>query len=274
MTPADTEQRQNATIPLLTAFIHELNIVRRHLMTYPSGHPMIDAAMDKLLQQSEPLFASRDTLQLGIGKQGLLYEQQWFGQEHPALRDFAASLAQLDIASIQFNGKPDKTELEKLISLMGTEPQIVHAEVGLIGTLEQLQLEKIEITPVDYTAFQTTELDPEQQEQLAETLWDDFLDNLMADSLFSGSSTAKSLKGLELSGIAEILNQNFSAGSSDAQLNEQLIANFIQQLGSLGAFKKKPGQQFFQLIEKLNPELRRQFLNSSFRQLAEHPEVS
>lgn len=248
----------------LASFLHELNITRRHLLTYPQGHPMIDSAIEKVVAKLDPLFSVYDQIQLGVAQNSLLFKELWIGKDQPSIRDFANALAQLDIASLHFRGQPDKSELLKLADLMNFDRQSIHSKGGLTAAIEQLNLRQIVITPIDFAVFQATELDPEEQEQLAESLWQDFIGGLLAQAHPTDFTPRQ---------LAEALNKQYEASGSSAAC-EQAIADFIQQMARLGDYKQKPGKLFFELIEHLNPELRRQFLDSTFRHLANSPEFA
>ncbi len=262
----------NADIEALSSFVHELNITRRHLLTYPAGHPMIDDALEKVLALLTPLFELHNNLSIGVAKDALLFEQQWLPNNKPSVRDFANSLAQLDIAALHFRCKPDSSELIKLAELINSDRQLISEQGGISELIEKLQLKQIDITPVDYAAFQTTELNPQEQEDLANSLWENFLSALMSHSLLPNEGQTLKLADLGPKELAEILNRNYTLVSKDIESTpDQAIADFVRQLRATGEHKQTPGQQFHQLVEQLTPELRRQFLDSTFRHVDNNP---
>jgi len=255
----------------LTSFIHELNIARRHLLTYPPGHPMITSATGKVLDLLNPLFAHHNSISLGVAKNSLLFEKQWLDKNNRSVVDFSRSLTELDIAAVHFREQPDEQELIKLATLLNSDRQTVNQLGGLEAYLQALQLRRTEITPVDYTAFKTTELTAEEQQQAATNLWEDFLNSLLDESLGQQQGATR-LSSLDPKAIADFLNRNYSiATDSTANLHDRAIADFVRQVRNVGQQQNAPGQQFYQLLEKLEPELRRQFLDSTFRHVASQP---
>lgn len=269
-TQTDLDQQRTIDLQQLADFIHELNITRRHLSTYPPGHPTIDKSFEKLSGLLDPLFTAHASISLGVSKDALLFKQQWLAKGNPNLREFANTLARLDIAAVHFRGKPGKTELFNFVNLINSDRQSVQENGGITELLQQQQLTQIEITPVDYAAFQTTELDPQEQERLAESIWENFITGLLDNSLFHKQQQPLNLNDLDPQALAKLLNQHYSLDMGGAT-TEHAIEKFIKQLRLLGQKGQAAGLKFHQLIEQLNPELRRRFLNSTFRELADSP---
>ena len=205
----ESHVKQPTDSEILTNFIHELNITRRHLQTYPLGHPMIDGAINKVLELIDPLFERHNSISFGVAKESLLFDQQWLDKNNRSIKDFSQALTDLDVAAIHFRERPSQSELLKLAELVNTDRQTIVQQGGLEAFLEQLQLSQTDITPVDYKAFQTTELEPEEQEKLAASLWEDFLSCLLDDSL-SKQQGATTLANLDPKAIAEFLNRNYA----------------------------------------------------------------
>jgi len=263
-----TEQDQAKNVQLLASFIHELNITRRHLQTYPPGHPIIDKACDKLLDLLDPLFRRFQNISLGVAKNALLFEHKWLEKSDPRVCDLATALSQRGIAAVHFGSQPDKTEILKLAGLINLDPKKIIARGGLPQILPKLKLDKIEITPVDYSLFRTADQEDQDEEQIAEKMWEDFLSRLL-----EGTLTDQPLTKLDPKAIAEILNRNYAQSQDHDSINyDQAIANFVHQM--LTAKTASSGQLFAQLLENLTPELRRQFLSSAFRYLDNDPSVS
>src|SRR5512139_3855150 len=74
---------------LLSDFIYSLNIARRQVTAYPSGHPMIAAAAEKLLALLEKVLEFRREVTLGIARDTLLLDGKQLDHTNPVYRDFA-----------------------------------------------------------------------------------------------------------------------------------------------------------------------------------------
>ena len=93
----------NLDKPLLTAFLHELNIARRKLLLYPADHPQVSASTSKTLEILNELFYSDPVITLGIAPNALYFEQLWLDKEDSTNQEFAKFFSALGIASISFH---------------------------------------------------------------------------------------------------------------------------------------------------------------------------
>lgn len=267
---AQTDQeKQSAEQQLLANFIYELNITRRHLQTYPPGHPMINGAIEKVLAKSEALFRVHQDILLGVAEDALRFEDQWLDRSNPNYQDFAKALAQRDIATIHFREKPNRTDLLRLSELLSYDRQYLREQGGLDTVLQRLKLACITVVPIDYAAFHATELEPGQQDQLADSMWEKFLAGLMESSLVYREGHEKEIIKLDPQVVAEILNKHCDLTNTENAAHDQAIAHFIEQMGLIEGGHLAVGEKFAKLVEHLNPELRRHFLNSTFRHIAE-----
>ncbi|WP_072905956.1 HEAT repeat domain-containing protein [Malonomonas rubra] len=259
-------QKKEEQTRLLASFIHELNITRRHLNTYPAGHPIIDSAYDKLRLLLTPLFKEYPKFAFGVAKGTLLFDHQWLDRNNPRINDFAKVLSKLDIAAVHFHSQPEKVELLRFAELINLDQQKVSSEGGLEKLLKQQDFTCLEITPVDYSVFRITEQDV-SKEELDEKLWENFISRLL-----EGHSGA-SQRELDPAAVAEILNSNFALGDgSESNDFEQIVSDFIRHLKT--AKVEKSGEQFAALVRNLAPQLKQQFIATATQQLDRDPTVS
>jgi len=254
---------------LLASFIHELNITRRHLQTYPAGHPIIDSAYEKLQKLLVPLFSEYPAFAFGVAKGALLFDHQWLDRDNARINDFAKVLSKLGIAAVHFHAQPEKAELLGFAELINSDPSKISTAGGLEKLLKQQQFSCLEIIPVDYSVFRLTEQDV-NKEELDEKLWENFISRLLENSAQLPSDTSRT--ELDPALVAEILNRNFALGEDGERCGYQrIVADFIHHLKA--AKVEKSGEQFAALLESLEPQLRQQFLSSAIEQWDRDPTV-
>jgi hypothetical protein len=229
---------------------------------------MIDSSMDKVLQLLEQLFEFREIITLGIAKNALLFEQEWLDKNNPVYRDFASALAQCGVATISFIRHPTRDELIQFINILRSDRQTIIDSGGFDTLLSQLQVTHIQMSSVDYSSFHTTDEEHLEGKQHSATLWEDFLGTLIAgetDTQEGHEETSSSLV-LDPKIVADILNQKYQLQENNSDSDyDQVISTFISQYQHSGQQKSSTESQFAELIGQLTPELRRQFLNSAFR---------
>ena len=254
--------------PLLTLFLHELNVARRKLSLYPAEHPQISASVGKTLNILNDLFHSNPIITLGISPHALYFEQLWLDKEDATNQEFASYFSSLGIASISFHSGLSGPELIRFNQLLRADRKTIEQYGGFDQQLEQQQITHITVIPIDYDAFQASQdLDASEMES-ADHLWENFLHGLHNGILdFSGNS------GIDLTTVADIFNQKLVGNEAERKQTSQSIHRFIEN--SL----RQPGKateqhdndkNLVELLEKLSPEAQQEFLNSAFLSLDRH----
>jgi len=265
---------------LLSNFIYELNIARRHVTSYPSNHPVIGTAVEKVLQLLTALLSSRNAFTLGIAKNTLLVGETLLDHSNPVCVDLANLLFSQGIAAITFHKKLTPKELLAFYGLIILKREQVEEEGGLTAALARRGITCIQVQTIDYRAFQTTEeelLDGKQQpipQEQPSLLWENFARSLMAGSL----SQEDQLVDLDPAVLAELLNRRKDRGQaprteSDLRNYAKTISHFIQQLEKerRSGTRQEMIRRLATFISHLSPELRSQFINSVFSSLANSP---
>lgn len=254
--------------PLLTAFLHKLNVSRRKLSLYPPEHPQITASVDNTLDILKELFHSDPTITLGISPDALYFEQLWLDKEDSTNQQFAKFFSELGIASITFRSGLKGSELIRFNQLLRSDRNTIESFGGLDKLLEQQQVEHISVVLIDYDAFQANQ-DFTGQEPAAENLlWENFIHGLHNGSLDFGGLEDP----LNLSAVAGIFNQKLVGNQSEREQSSQsiglFIENSIQQSGDLS--RTDNNKKLVALLEQLSPEAQQEFLNSAFHTLDRH----
>ncbi len=265
---------------LLSNFIYELNIARRHVTSYPSNHPIIGTAVEKVLQLLTALLSNRNTFTLGIAKNALLVGETFLDRSNPVYCDLANLLFGHGIAAVTFHKQLTPKELLAFYGLIILKREQVEEEGGLTEALARREITGIQVQTIDYRAFQTTEeelLDgtrqPIAQEQPS-FLWENFARGLMAGSLGQEGQ----LVDIDPAVLAELLNRGHEQGQGaktgrDFQDYADTITRFIQQLEKerRSGTRQEMIRRLATFISRLSPELRSQFINSVFSSLANSP---
>jgi hypothetical protein len=258
----------------LSDFIYDLNIARRQLALYPEEHPQLQQSHARVLQVLAKLCQVSDVVTLGIAPETLMYEQQWLDADNPVYRDFAHFLSARDIASISFHRALDIAELIRFNQLLKRDPQGIAEEGGLALLLKQQQIHHISLIPVDFAAFQPTAPAAPSGADDAD-LWEAFLQGLTTNQLDPEGSAKSREEGLSLGQVATLLNQTDGRSPAAKAAYEQAIGSFIGTMQNHSRTqRKKISSQLAALVEQLNPEVKRSFLNSAFRALDQHVDES
>jgi hypothetical protein len=267
---------------MLSNFIYEINIARRHMSTYPTGHPMIDTATDKVLLLLELLFEFRPEIGLGVAREALMFEGEWLDRKNPVYRDFAAFLFRRGIASIHFMRHADRDELIRLNQLLRSERDEIQKHGGYATLLDIQQISHVKIVPIDYQSFTNVEeerISRSDYDSEREPLWENFLHGMMEGVIDPEGSGIYMPTDFDPRLVAGILNRKAEGQGMNGKENyDAVITSFIGSANTAGSGSRGVGrkgaasEELGEFINALNPELRRQFLNSTFRTLDTNPD--
>ncbi len=258
----------NPDKPLLTCFLHELNISRRQLSLYPPEHPQIVTSINRTLDILGDLFFSHQVITLGIAPDALYFEQLWLDKEDPAHREFANFFSAAGIASISFRRGLNGPELIRLNQLLCSNQKAPETLASLDNQLEQQQIEHISLVPIDYDAFQAN-LDLTQQEPATgNQLWENFLHGLHSGILDFGDSDST----IDLAAIADIFNQKLVGSQMEREQSSRSINSFIENSIQATTNTQSPAsnEKLSVLLDKLSPDAQQEFLNYAFQALDHH----
>lgn len=250
---------------LLADFLHELNISRRSLTLYPMSHPQVAATSGKTLQRLDRLFSNRTSVTFGIAPQALFFEHQWLDKDNPAFKTFAIFLSSLGIASISFEQGIDAEQLIRFCQLLRSDRTTIESFGGFKLMLEQQQITKISIVPIDYSAFQASDRKSEQHKTANNDLWEDFLHGLLEDILELGDDGFH----LDPRTIAALLNEKMA---TDDTLPLTAVNSFVSNLlGREPTATQVPEVQLGELVNHLTPGLQSSFLHETLEALKSNP---
>ena len=146
---------------LLSDFIYELNIARRCGLSYPPGHPRIQASIKKVMSLLGRLLEFREKITLGIARDVIVVEKYHLDKKNPVYRDYAKSLFQLGIATLTIDRNLTEEEFLKFNEILGLNRERLKDEGGLPAILQGSGFGHLEIQLIDYGLFQVSEAAPE-----------------------------------------------------------------------------------------------------------------
>ena len=264
-------QDTNLDKPLLTAFLHELNISRRKLSLYPPGHPQVTASVGITLDILNELFYSNPVITLGITPNTIYFEQLWLEKEDSTHQEFAKFFSALGVASISFHKGLKDSELISFNQLLGSDHKSIKSFNNLEKSLDQQQVKHISVISIDYDAFQGNQDITEQGTGKESRLWENFIHGLHHGIIDFGDLEST----LDLNVVANIFNQKLVGSQTEREQSSRSIDLFIENSIQLrGGSQTKTDKKLVTLLEKLSPVAQQKFLNSALHALDRHQEAA
>jgi hypothetical protein len=263
----DTNVNENPTggidTGLLATIIHELNLARRYVSSYPKGHPVVSRSCERAAEMFGRLFSTQDEITLGITKESLLLGADSLERLTPVAKGVARILFHHGIALITFRKGLTSQEIEKFNEILMSKRERVAACGGIEKLVSEAGIGHLQIRKIRYDAFQVSD-EPsggELRGRESSSLWESFVRRIMQDDLSSAGIQDCPVTPEEL---AEILNS--SSDESPSLIAECLETSMWERSGpeALPATERESLRKIGAFVGRLNPELRRRFLDGVF----------
>ncbi len=269
---------------LLSEFIYALNIARRQINSYPAGHPVINAAAERLLALLPKMFEFRSDITLGIARDTLMVGDQVLDTLNPIYRDFATNLFDARVASLSINKDVNAAEICKFFEILRYKPEDLADRGGLHRVLSLANIKGFQAKGVDFGAFHTKEVEkvhaPKSKliEDETAVLWKSFASGLVAGTLDPNGEKLAPDVPLDPVLLAEIMNREEGVEGKNLVRNyEEAITLFLKE-ADRDQLQSKVCQETLgrlgDLVGSLKPELRRRFLNSTLKSCSDRQEIA
>jgi hypothetical protein len=270
----------------------DLNIARRNWSAYPSGHPLIESSIKKLLESFATLCKDGVVVPLGITRDGLLLGEEFVEKNNQICRSVASVLFERGIGALIVLQPPNRSELLSLLGILALKREEVFAQGGVDKIWHEAGITALEVRAIRYDRFSGTEEQQLNNEpaQPEGSLWEQFVLMLMQGEV--GLSVTDARGDVRPEVLAAALNAYFSkrmgAGSglstntlrSTTTIIQKVLTSSCRDEGSAntGSFEKEScdveedwsgfaqdmpviKSDLTAFITALDPVLRRQILN-------------
>jgi len=243
----------------LSVFLVQFSIALHKNGAYPPGHPLLNAAVESVVQRLGDLLKDRPSLSIGVARSQLVLDGVATDQANPVLRELAQRLHRHQLGAIKFSQGFGPDEIEDLLQVLGTDVQIAGKPVGA-GTPDELQRwPHVRLFPLAYDAL---ELGAEEStrkpsvEGAAGVLW---LGLAAAALMQPGDGTANPAAA-EAGEIAQAINEH----RRDASY-AKVIVDYLMHLGHELRLSEGPESTMLRervsgLLRALKPEVLQQLL--------------
>ncbi len=275
--PIDTRMLSDAVI--------ELNISRKNVGIYPPGHIQITKSIDRAFDVLLKLFEIRQEMTLGVAKDTLFVGQDYLDQRNPVYRDFALSMNQQGIAAVTFIRGLDREEVVRFHRIITTKPEEIMAMGGIAKVVAASALPHIKVMAIDYGSFHLTEekeifkTQPKPGEKTGDKpgagLWQDFVSLLSTGTLATGGEgiSFKDSAQIDPAELAKLLNDRKLDPGAAVQSYDRIISSYVRTSAERKQLTKEQSDTIANLntlLKDLHPDLRKQFLSTAFKNVAEH----
>lgn len=245
---------------LISDIIIELNISRRSVAMYPKDHPSVEKSLNRAFEHLKNLFELRPELTVGIAKDTFIIDDYYLDRKNPVYRELALNLNRLNIVYITFiKGLTidELYEFNKLISEKSGELD----EEKFQNKLKDSKLKHIKMGFIDYNAFSFTEGET-LKNIIKISLWEKYIYGLLEGTLRT-EDVDEQFREIPPEILAQILNKTYTENLKQ-ETYDKVITTYIKT-SSESAISSKDLKKLLEVINKLRPELKKQFLSSTIK---------
>jgi hypothetical protein len=263
----------NLDTKILSNFIVELNIALRLVTSYPKNHPVITTSIQKVLRLLEELLEFREEIAIGVARDTLMAGFAVLDPKNPVYRNLAKVLFDHDIAAITFKRNTTSEELLNFSGLMFRKREDIRDSGGIEKVAAEAGISNIRVKKVNYSYFRTTEEDRiapvagDAGRKNESALWENFVHGLLDGTVDPNGVHTAFADALEPGVLADMMNKLDYRSAIKMESYLETIASFVGELDqgeSDAGFHNDLIEKFSSFVSRLNPELRRQFLNGTF----------
>ncbi len=239
--------------------IREFNIARRHVSSYPKGHPLVSGSCERVASLFRELFNDRDELTMGIAKDSLIIDGISFNTISPFALHFARSLFYHRIAVVTFKKGLTVDEIEKFNHTLAEKREDIALKGGIERVFQEAGLTNLNVKEISYDGIKVIEHASGKQDSVegsTTSLWEMLVKELMTCDLHS------SIMPPDQEFLAEVL-QNQS--SENQFLGMERLATFMGKNAALQPMSFQEADAFSWILEfvgRLKPDLRKHFIAS------------
>lgn len=261
----DESERISLDARLLSDAIIELNISRRNVSIYPKDHPSVEKSLSQAFGFLQRLFELRPEITLAIAKGTLIIDDYHLDRKNPVYKEFALHLSRMNIAYVTFIKGLTKDELYTFHQLTSENVRNSSAD-ALQEILKERNLIHINAGFVDYGAFSF-----EEGKTVKDTtnvqLWERYIYGLLEGTLQTDGISSDVMQGTSPEMLAQLLNR-VATDHLKGEAYDKIITTYMRK-SSERAFSSQELKRLMDFINRLRPELKKQFLSSAVSTVAQ-----
>jgi hypothetical protein len=259
---------------ILSKAIYAFNIARRQINAYPAGHPVVLTSAKNLLASLIELLEFKDEVTIGIARDTLIVSGHDLDNNDPVYSDLAGSFSRANVASLTINKELTENDICSFFSMLSKHTTQGKEHGNFVEELRNSGLKGINAKGVDFSVFHSKEVDNLKPmkahlvEDESTALWKSFIDGLVHNTLDpNGVKSSPIVTDVDPDTLAEILNgtsselQGETIGSYEKAITTFLRHSDENQTGP--NVSEDDVGRLGEVVARLNPELRRRFLNST-----------
>ncbi|TNF53593.1 HEAT repeat domain-containing protein [bacterium] len=260
----DQKEELSLDARLLSDAIIEINILRHKATLYPEGHPSLEEALRRVLELLQDLFELRPEITLKVAKDVLIIDESYLDKKNPIYKEFALSLSAKTIAYLTFSQGLTKEELFTFYQFISKDFEDASPE-AIQEDFKGCNTPHVTVGFVDYSAFSFKEGEIEDGDS-EKHLWEKYV-QLLFEGTLQKEEEYSAISEIPPEVFAHLVNETATDSMSD-ETYERVITTYVRR-STEKTLLSRDLRKLVKFINRLRPELKKQFLSSSFKSFSQ-----
>jgi hypothetical protein len=243
-----------------------LHLALKNIRLYPPGHNLLQAKLSDAHQALTRILTKKNHLFFGVAKDTFTYAGSLVGENSPTCTAFAKLLTRHEIASITFSKGISQHSLFLFLKAVSVLPEQQTTGENIIQDISSLNIPHLKVELIDYTHF-TQNINGDGKS--APLTWITFAQKLTSGALIHSDElkvAGSRPKAITPKTLAATINKKLGNHQVILQQFSDLLDQLLQQTPQQYSATSFGGQELSQTLSSLNPELQKQFLNTTLKQ--------
>ncbi len=268
--PEVTEQCVDAAV--------QFNIALKNVRIYPSSHDQVKLSIKKAFESVNKALSVNRKITFSVAADRFFVQETDLSHVRMGLSTLISSFSGHEVSGLTFRQGLDGPQFECLLELLAASPDTIKQDGGLLFNPKLKQIRNVDIIPVDYSLFHVDEKKEHEAGKPVEDrgderdIWLSYSKKLVSSTHcahMEGESDNKLLDEQDPEVIADFLNTYDLKENETLQFYEEMLDCLIEQADPEN---RETGEKFADnikmintLLDRLNPNIRRQFLSTTFQ---------
>ncbi|MBI5076711.1 MAG: HEAT repeat domain-containing protein [Nitrospirae bacterium] len=208
------------------------------------------------------LFEIRAEITLGIARDALIVDEFTLDRRNPVFREFAQTLHTKGIAAVTFSTGLNQRDLTRLHELISAQDTPIGKD---LVALAEKEISRIRLSAIDLVNFCFVE-GTQRSASACGDLWEDYVYGLLEGKLGEGGDL-QDILSIPPDIVADMVNAALPE-SAGTESYDRVITAYIKKK-SESKISREAFNKFFAFIDRLRPEIKRQFLSRAGARLTE-----
>jgi hypothetical protein len=268
-----TEISSPADLKQMSQIISALNLIKRNIGMYPSGHASIDKSVELAYTLIQNFLQGRSEMIIGVAGKTLMLNENVLDKNNNTFREYAHTLNIFRVIFLILKHTVTRNDLFLFSKILSSKTSDIRNMGKLENLLARSSVNGIQVKTIDADDFQLTDEKKNLNTTRDENFWLEFISRMAfhVSRTELGNLDVKKSVDSDLPKAIQTLNDNRQYWQKAVASYENMIHDYLyetQTSRQVSAEKYEALVKIANLINNFHPDLKEQLLEVAGRQLS------